>query len=958
MHVMNNRAARLAAAASAVLLSLAASAPPAQAEAYTHSILHHFEGGAAEGSYPWGSLILDPQGNLYGATARGGVLQWGTVFKLDPSGNVTVLQAFGPPVPLASPKGLLMDASGNLYGTAAAGGPNNLGGVFRLAPSGAFSLLAKDVCARAALIMDNSGLLYGTDVGCYDSGGSVFKLDPSTGAFTILHPFAGGPGDGRKPAGSLLMDAAGNLYGTTRNGGPSDAGTVFKLEPTGNFTLLHSFEGVADGSSPESDLVMDTAGNLYGTASEGGSFGGGTLFRLDDSGNNFTVLRHLADHDGVYPLAGLVIDSGGNLYGTTNYGGAGGLGTVFQLDPSGNCTVLHSFNWDDGAGPRAGLLLDASGNLYGTTYQGGSRNGGTLFKLSRLTFTGAPTSAAYGSQFTVSATTDVHTTVLLSASGACSISGTTVTMTSGSGTCELTADWLADSNHTAAKATQSTVAAPAAMTVTADNQSRPYGAANPTLTVSADGLVLGDTAAAAFSSLPECATAAGAASTVGSYAIACTGGVAPNYTITAYYPGTLTVTPALTTVAVTAFKPDAPDSSPQYSDPVALTASISNWGLGGRVPATTATFWIGTQALEGATNLGACTLTNGACSITVPLLDPLVDGMPAQPPSGNFASGSHTVYAVFGGTMDTANFTFANPGSTALRIDNQIAAATYTGTLYASTSSASSTTATVILAATVRDPSALPTSDTSYDPHPGDIRNARVGFLDTDSGELIASPPVGLVNALDPKTGAATHKWSLTIPSCATPPCSTSFTIMTMVPRDRLGYYLSMPEYTIVEIVQPGSNSISGGGYLVLRSPAGLIAPGVGSKANFGFNVKFNKPGAKLQGRINTIVRSNGRAYQIKGNSMSSLAVKASASPATATFSGKASIQDITDPKKPIPVDGNATLEVAITDTGNPKTNTIGITVWNKNGGLWFSSNWNGARTVPQTLGGGNLAIR
>jgi hypothetical protein len=180
---------------------------------------------------------------------------------------------------------------------------------------------------------------------------------------------------------------------------------------------------------------------------------------------------------------------------------------------------------------------------------------------------------------------------------------------------------------------------------------------------------------------------------------------------------------------------------------------------------------------------------------------------------------------------------------------------------------------------------------------------------------------------------------------------------MTLVPRDRSGYYLSAPEFSVVEVVQPGSNSISGGGYLVLQSPAGLIAPGVGSKANFGFNVNYNKPGTKLQGHINTIIRSNGRAYQIKGKSITSLAVKASVSPATATFNGKASIQDITDPENPIPVDGNATLQVDITDTKNPKTNAIGITVWNKNGGLWFASNWNGARTVQQTLGGGNLAI-
>jgi hypothetical protein len=189
---------------------------------------------------------------------------------------------------------------------------------------------------------------------------------------------------------------------------------------------------------------------------------------------------------------------------------------------------------------------------------------------------------------------------------------------------------------------------------------------------------------------------------------------------------------------------------------------------------------------------------------------------------------------------------------------------------------------------------------------------------------------------------------------------SVSYTIGAIVD----GYYTrnASAEDTLVTVSKPyTAGFITGGGYLTLTSSAGLKAGDVGSKDNFGFNVKFNKTGKNLQGTINTIIHrteSDGivHVYQIKGNSLTSLSTSADG---TATFNGKASIQDITNPLAPISVDGNASLQVTMTDKGEPgSADTIGITVWNKSGGLWFASNWNGTKTVEQKLAGGNLVVR
>jgi uncharacterized repeat protein (TIGR03803 family) len=204
---------------------------------------------------------------------------------------------------------------------------------------------------------------------------------------TVIHSFKGPPNDGVFPYAGVILDAAGNIYGTTWLGGTADLGTVFEISKHGE-TLLHSFGVAADGQMPQAGLVRDAAGNLYGTTTIGGGPSCvGTVFKINATGKE-TVLHCFAGQptDGGYPLASVVLDAKGNLYGTTADGGTNNVGTVFELDTTGKETVLYSFTGGnvgetDGASPVAGVIRDTSGNLYGTTIAGGPGNWGTVFKL-------------------------------------------------------------------------------------------------------------------------------------------------------------------------------------------------------------------------------------------------------------------------------------------------------------------------------------------------------------------------------------------------------------------------------------------------------------------------------------------------------------------------------------------------------------------------------------------------
>jgi uncharacterized repeat protein (TIGR03803 family) len=255
----------------------------------------------------------------------------------------------------------------------------------------------------AGMIFDAAGNLYGTTTfGGFYTFGAVVELSPSTnGKWTekVLHSFNNAT-DGYDPWAGLILDASGKLYGTTLDGGTYHKGTVFELTQgkKGDWTekLLHSFNPEAkDGAGPAAGLVLDGNGNLYGTTSEGGAnsncnYGCGTVFELTqskDGGWTEKILHSFNGKDGDYPVAGLILDKSGNLYGTTEFGGANDYGAVFELMRGAKDKwtekVLHSFNGKDGITPCAGLVFDANGNLYGTTLWGGLHDYGSVFELVR-----------------------------------------------------------------------------------------------------------------------------------------------------------------------------------------------------------------------------------------------------------------------------------------------------------------------------------------------------------------------------------------------------------------------------------------------------------------------------------------------------------------------------------------------------------------------------------------------
>jgi len=367
-----------------LLSALVTLASLGSAEAHGEKVIYSFAG--SDGARPSSDLIMDASGSLFGVTRFGGANNFGTVFKVSPRGKEKVLYSFaggsdgGHPV-----GGLAMDSAGNLYGTTLDGGANDLGTVFKLTSHGKKKILhsfASDgdtYAPNSPLIMDADGNLYGTTtMGGVADNGTVYKVTP-TGQETVLLSFMGGS-EGFFPAGGLIMDASGNLYGTAQLGGANGVGAVFKLTPGGQETILYSFDYGNYGQQPAGGVIMDDSGNLYGTTLGGGEFDQGIVFKVTPEGQETILYAFDGGTGGGTPFAGLVMDASNNLYGTTYSGGHGG--TVFKLTPSGKETVLHGFNAGaDGAHPDRGVIMDARGNLYGTTPEGGAGSEGVVFKV-------------------------------------------------------------------------------------------------------------------------------------------------------------------------------------------------------------------------------------------------------------------------------------------------------------------------------------------------------------------------------------------------------------------------------------------------------------------------------------------------------------------------------------------------------------------------------------------------
>lgn len=304
--------------------------------------------------------------------------------------------------------GVVRDKAGNVYGTTWWGGRFisrfNFGSgvVFKVTSDGTETVL-HSFCLYthcpdgahpgAALVPDNTGSIYygttvegGSGTNCFSGCGVVFKID-TTGNETVLHSFAGGTSDGCHPFQGLVRDTAGNLYGTTIFCGAHNQGTIFKIDSAGTETILHNFAGGSHGGDGSGHLVLDTAGNLYGLAA--GSQVNcnndcGVLYELTAKGK-FTILHRFAGGktDGCYPQGSVLQDTAGNFYGTTLECGSNNYGTIWKVSNTGTETILHNFvGFSDGCAPYAGVARDLTGNLYGVTYGCGPNNYGTLYELS------------------------------------------------------------------------------------------------------------------------------------------------------------------------------------------------------------------------------------------------------------------------------------------------------------------------------------------------------------------------------------------------------------------------------------------------------------------------------------------------------------------------------------------------------------------------------------------------
>ncbi|MFZ0283767.1 MAG: choice-of-anchor tandem repeat GloVer-containing protein [Terriglobales bacterium] len=390
----------------AVLLAVAQ-----RARAQTYAILHAFSG-APDGANPESGLLRDQEGNLYGTTSGGGDYlcensaddSCGTVFKVDSSGTESILYSFNLAHGTDPWGSLIQDEEGNLYGTTPVGGVFDQGTVFKLNPEGVETVLHNfshgpggfELLSRLAL--DSSGNLYGTTFqgGNSTNEGVVFKLN-QFGKETVLYTFD--QEFGQSSAG-VLGDSDGTLYGTAFGGEATGycqgypCGVVYRVDNAGIGTIFFAFDGV-DGMWPGyGDLIKDEAGNLYGATPYGGNvgcseegYGCGVVFKLDPAGNETVLYRFTGGMDGGFPSGGLARDPQGNLYGTTKVGGnvdlpacknevsGNGCGVVFKLDLSGHETTLYAFTGgSDGGGPTKDLIRDAAGNLYGTTVYGGDLN--------------------------------------------------------------------------------------------------------------------------------------------------------------------------------------------------------------------------------------------------------------------------------------------------------------------------------------------------------------------------------------------------------------------------------------------------------------------------------------------------------------------------------------------------------------------------------------------------------
>jgi uncharacterized repeat protein (TIGR03803 family) len=328
--------------ASALISAVALATFATNAQANDYTVLHTFAGGPSDGLFPFNNVSFDNAGNLYGTANLGGSANDGVIYKITPDGTYSILHSFNGGDGGSDPNAgvTINPVTGDLYGTTTFGGPG----------------------------------------ACREGCGLLYKLTAS-GEFTVLHNFDD-TDDGRYPAGQLLSDAQGNIFGVATSGGPGVGGTIFEYSANGTFSVLHAFAD-SDGFEPQGNLLMDRKGNLYGATNSGGANEFGTVFRLSKKNKLTTLYTFMGGNDGGFPVGGLDRDKQGNLYGATNLAGNGStpFGTVFKLAPDGTLTTLYAFTGGaDGGYPNGNVLL-VKGKLYGTTTGGGTHDDGVAYDI-------------------------------------------------------------------------------------------------------------------------------------------------------------------------------------------------------------------------------------------------------------------------------------------------------------------------------------------------------------------------------------------------------------------------------------------------------------------------------------------------------------------------------------------------------------------------------------------------
>jgi len=370
-------------------------------ESGSETVLHSFGATITDGLEPLNIPIQAKDGNFYGLTFGGGAnglstvdnigtSGYGTFYKVTPDGAETILYSFGASdIDGYGPIGTLIQAAdGNFYGTTEYGGTAGIGTVFKITPAGVETILysfgapATNIVVPNGVLQGRDGNFYGTtQLGGAYSSGSFFMLTPS-GVETTLYSFSGVPSTNGYHPNGLIQGADGNFYGTTADGGAIEQGIVFSITPTGQESVIYTFgASETDGYEPLTTLTQDSAGNFYGTTSNGNStIGGGTIFKVTPAGVETVLHSFTPSTDGSGPSS-VIVGADGNLYGAAGVGPNGG-GTVFMMTPAAEVTLLYSFvrNSTNGDGPT-GVILGTDGNLYGSTAGGGVGNHGTVFKI-------------------------------------------------------------------------------------------------------------------------------------------------------------------------------------------------------------------------------------------------------------------------------------------------------------------------------------------------------------------------------------------------------------------------------------------------------------------------------------------------------------------------------------------------------------------------------------------------